>query len=186
MFHSENLEYLSDNDLYPRSASSIERLVVSKKDVQLLLDDIGSMLGSIDVPRPKPKDIGKAFTKTQLLKSLQVCRLKDTASTIRFLNLSRPREALPRCYTVQLTLVTMSLLKQPGLGLLFAVLLFDPSEGESVGASFKHSREDTWTDGLFGFHREGEETPLKHTRWRQLMEGRKRHHLEQVCYRVAI
>lgn len=175
--HSDNLEYLSDNTLYSRSATSIERLVVSSGDVKVLLSDIALMLDSIEVPRVRPKEIEFAFTEVQLKKSLQICRLRETASTVRSLNLSCHREALPTCHTVQLSLATMSLHRQPGYGLLFAILVFDPREGKVIDKSYMQGQEGLWTDALFD---PGHERAARHTRWREIMGKRRRDHLAQV------
>ncbi|KAF9695627.1 hypothetical protein EKO04_006405 [Ascochyta lentis] len=104
--HSNNLSYLSSAG----TRADLGRLFVSAEDVNVLQKDVQAMLRLINLPRHVYGSVDyEKIDYTAMLKCLHFARIQQMASTVRFFNLFQPGQALPRCYTTQLTLTTISM-----------------------------------------------------------------------------
>ncbi|KAH6629807.1 kinase-like domain-containing protein [Boeremia exigua] len=173
--HSDDLNYLLSEGI----SADLSRLLVSEKDTIVLQNDVQAMLRLINLPKHVHGDVHyDKIDYAVILKSLQFARIQQTASTVRSFNLFQPKQALPRCYTTQLTLTTFSMSGHQANGTPFLVLTFDPSEGELVGYSYSEGSGGVWTDGLIGSAFGESEKEQRPVRWKNITEQRKKDHLQ--------
>lgn len=122
--HSNNLSYLKSAG----GSADLRSLFVSIEDRGVLQKDVQAMIRLIYLPRHIHGSVN--YDKTDsivMLKSLQFARIQQMASTVRIFNLFQPKQALPKCYTTQLTLTTISMSKYQAKDTLFLIMVFDPS-----------------------------------------------------------
>ncbi|KAH7070246.1 kinase-like domain-containing protein [Paraphoma chrysanthemicola] len=133
-----------DNATTTLDGTGIERLIPATVEITRIREAANAM--------PKPRSLQDPFTNgdqflEEITNSIFTCRLMGTTFWVDTLNLMLNADMLPRPRTVQLSMQTFCLDRQPNYKVPFIVMTFDLNEGEVVGGSYRQGR-DVWADGF--------------------------------------
>ncbi|KAJ4357599.1 uncharacterized protein N0V89_002175 [Didymosphaeria variabile] len=151
---SSNLSFL--DDVNGPGIRKLEHLFTAGPSLEHIQREARAIEKTVNPGDQRPMDPDTIFEHT--MSSIFTCLLQETTFWVDFFDVKLQNDVIPRIRTVQISLHTWVMERQPGYGAPFIVMTFDPNEGEvtrsfdpaqGIIADFSYREgRDVWTDGL--------------------------------------
>ncbi|KAL1612195.1 hypothetical protein SLS60_000419 [Paraconiothyrium brasiliense] len=151
---SRNLSFLDDVD--GSGIHKLKHLFTAGPSLEHIQHEARLVARTVNPRDQRPTDPDTILEHA--MSSIFTCLIQDTTFWVYFFDVKLENDTIPRIRTVQISLHTWVMERQPGYGAPFIVMTFDPNEGEVTRTfdpaqgkiadfSYREGR-DLWMDGL--------------------------------------